>query len=106
VHNYLGIAYVCQKKFDQAVVEFEQEVRINPSHVFAHLNLGQIYWSAFQDGKRAIPHLKTALTLDPFFPDVPTPKELGYDIDVADRTPSGQSYYIRLTDTPLRSSAL
>jgi tetratricopeptide (TPR) repeat protein len=68
VHNLLAIVYAAQKKFDKAVPELEWEVRINPNHVLAHLNLGQIYWYEFQNRQKAIYHLKVALMLDPFFP--------------------------------------
>ena len=41
VHNLLGIVYAAQKQFDKAIAEFEWEIRINPYHTLAHLNLGQ-----------------------------------------------------------------
>jgi tetratricopeptide (TPR) repeat protein len=68
VHNLLAIAYAAQKKFDKAVTELEWEVRINPSHTLAHINLGQIYWYEFQNRQKAIYHFKSALMLDPLLP--------------------------------------
>ena len=69
VHSLLAIVYAAQKKFDKAVIELEWEIRINPYHTLAHLNLGQIYWYEFQNRQKAIYHLKTALMLDPYFPN-------------------------------------
>ena len=69
VHNLLAIVYAAQKKFDKAVTELEWEIRINPYHTLAHLNLGQIYWYEFQNRQKAIYHFKTALMLDPFLPN-------------------------------------
>jgi tetratricopeptide (TPR) repeat protein len=69
VHNYLGIAYLCQKQYEKAMAEFEKEIRINPGHLFAHLNLGQIHWNIFQNREKALYYLKTGLGLDPFFSD-------------------------------------
>ena len=69
VHHLVAIAYGAQKQFDRAIEEFEWELRINPYHTLAHLNLGQIYWYEFQDKKRALYHLKAALSLDPFLPN-------------------------------------
>lgn len=68
VHNLLAIVYAAQKKFDQAVTELEWEIRINPNHALAHINLGQIYWHEFHNRQKALYHLKTGLMLDPFFP--------------------------------------
>jgi len=69
VHNLLAIVYAAQKKFDKAITELEWEVRINPTHTLAHLNLGQIYWYEFQNRQKAITHLKVALMLDPLLPN-------------------------------------
>jgi len=69
VHSLLAIVYAAQKKFDKAVTELEWEIRINPYHTLAHLNLGQIYWYEFQNRQKAIYHLKTALMLDPYIPN-------------------------------------
>jgi len=67
-HNLLAIVYAAQKKFDQAVTELEWEVRINPYHTLAHVNLGQIYWYEFQNREKAVYHFKNALMLDPLLP--------------------------------------
>jgi tetratricopeptide (TPR) repeat protein len=69
VHHLLGIAYAAQRQFDKAIKEFEYEIRINPYHTLAHLNLGQIYWYEFHKRKEALDHLKAALFLDPFLPN-------------------------------------
>jgi tetratricopeptide (TPR) repeat protein len=69
VHNLLAIDYAAQKKFDKAVTELEWEIRINPNHTLAHLNLGLIYWHEFQNRQKALSHLKRALVLDPLIPN-------------------------------------
>jgi Tfp pilus assembly protein PilF len=69
VHNYLGITYLCQRQYEKAKVEFENVIRNDPRHLFAHLNLGQIYWNVFQNRDKALYYLKTGLNLDPFFSD-------------------------------------
>jgi tetratricopeptide (TPR) repeat protein len=69
VHNYLGITYLCQKQYEKAKVEFERVIQNDPRHLFAHLNLGQIYWNVFQNREKALYYLKTGLNLDPFFAD-------------------------------------
>jgi len=69
VHNLLAIVYATQKKFDKAITELEWEIRVNPTHILAHLNLGQIYWYEFQNRQKAITHLKVALMLDPLLPN-------------------------------------
>ena len=69
VHNLLAIVYSAQKQFDNAIKEFEEEIRVNPSHVLAHLNVGQTYWFEFKNREKALYHLKIALMLDPFLPN-------------------------------------
>jgi len=69
VHGLLAVVYGGQKKFDKAVTELEWEIRINPNHTLAHLNLGQIYWYEFQNRRKALFHLKRALLLDPDIPN-------------------------------------
>jgi len=63
----LAIVYAAKKKFDQAVTELEWEIRVNPYHTLAHVNLGQIYWYEFQNRQKAVYHFKNALMLDPCF---------------------------------------
>ncbi len=69
VHNYLGITYLCQKQYEKAKAEFERVIRSDPRHLFAYLNLGQIYWNVFQNREKALYYLKTGLSLDPSFGD-------------------------------------
>jgi tetratricopeptide (TPR) repeat protein len=47
----------------------EWELRINPRHALAHLNLGQIYWYEFGNREKALNHLTQALMLDPYLPN-------------------------------------
>ncbi len=69
VHNFLAVIYMAQKKFDKAIGELEKEIKISPSNSLAHLNLGQVYWYEFQNRQKALDHLKTALMLNPVFPN-------------------------------------
>jgi len=54
VHHFLAVVYAAQKQFDKAVAEFEMEVRVNPNHSLAHLNLGLIYWHEFRNRRRPL----------------------------------------------------
>jgi tetratricopeptide (TPR) repeat protein len=69
VHNLLALTYAAQRRFDKAVEALEGELRVNPFHTLAHVNLGQIYWYEFRNREKALSHLKTALGVDPLFPD-------------------------------------
>ena len=69
VHHFLAVVYAAQKQFDKAVAEFEWEIRINPYHTLAHLNLGSVYWHEFQNREKALYHFRVALMLDPFLPN-------------------------------------
>jgi tetratricopeptide (TPR) repeat protein len=68
VHFLLAVVYMAQKKIDKVVTELQWEIRINPNHILAHLNLGQVYWYEYRNREKAVYHLKTALMLDPFLP--------------------------------------
>ena len=69
VHSLLALTYAAQRKFDKAIEALEWELRVNPFHTLAHVNLGQIYWYEFRNREKALYHLKTALMVDPLFPD-------------------------------------
>jgi len=69
VHNLLALTYAAQRRFDKAIEALEGELRVNPFHTLAHVNLGQIYWYELRNREKALSHLKTALMVDPLFPD-------------------------------------
>ncbi len=69
VHNLLAIVFAAQKRFDDAIAEFQWEIRINPYNTLAHLNLGQIYLHEFHDSQGALRHFKMALMIDPVLPN-------------------------------------
>ena len=68
-HNLLALTYAAQRRFDKAVEALKGELRVNPFHTLAHVNLGQIYWYEFKNREKALSHLKTAMGVDPLFPD-------------------------------------
>jgi len=54
VHNNLGIAYRHQREIDQAREQFQQAVRLDPSHFEAQSNLGSLLFEAGDlEGARA-----------------------------------------------------
>jgi len=40
---YIGASYQNEKKMDEAIVNFEKCLELNPNHVLAHLNAGRLY---------------------------------------------------------------
>jgi tetratricopeptide (TPR) repeat protein len=63
-HSNLGIVYVHEDKFEEAIREYQTALRINPSLSGVYLNLGIAY---FQEGKysAATPALEKFLSADP-----------------------------------------
>ena len=68
-HNLLAAVYASQRRFDRVIEALDGELRVNPLHSLANLNLGQIYWHEFRNREKALYHLKIALAVDPFLPD-------------------------------------
>jgi tetratricopeptide (TPR) repeat protein len=65
-HVAQGMAYVEQGKLDEAIVEFEQAIELDPDNADAHRNLGTAYGEQGQWEKAVVPYEK-AIELDPDF---------------------------------------
>ena len=67
MHNNYG-GFLCkQGRFDQAVEQFNETLRIRPHHSNAHYNLGLIL-AQKGDTEKAVKHLKMSLRFDPDSP--------------------------------------
>ena len=64
-HNNIGLIYIEQNKFDEAIVELIKAISINPSLLEAQFNLGKLFMEIKGDNKKARVHLKKALELKP-----------------------------------------
>jgi len=64
IRNHLGLVLIQQGKTDDAIVELEHAVRLNPKFTEAHLNLGN---ALAEQGRLAdaLSHLTTAIQLEP-----------------------------------------
>ncbi len=63
-HYVLGNSYYNEKKYDLAIKEYEEAIRIKPDYAGAHYNLGLVY-SLKGQNDLAIRHTEQALLLDP-----------------------------------------
>jgi tetratricopeptide (TPR) repeat protein len=61
---YLGVALKNQDRLDEAVREFEEATRLNPSYARAHTRLGEIL-AARGDTARAREHFRLSVAADP-----------------------------------------
>ena len=64
-HYNLGVFYVKNKEYKQAIEEFNKVLEIKPQHAYAHYNLGYIYAEYLVDRKKAIEYFKSYLTYAP-----------------------------------------
>ncbi len=62
-HNQIGILYLQNKSFDDAILEFNQAFTLNPDFPDAHYNLAVLLIETGGDQNLAPKHLKTALNL-------------------------------------------
>jgi Tfp pilus assembly protein PilF len=60
----VGMFYFLNNKFDQAIVEFEKTIAMNPKNAEAYYNLGLIYQTK-NNKEMAIEMFKKALTFKP-----------------------------------------
>ena len=63
-HNELGIAYMEQEKFDQALLEFQQSIRLDSNNHIYYSNLSSVYEEQGQL-QRAVEEAEKALRLSP-----------------------------------------
>jgi tetratricopeptide (TPR) repeat protein len=63
-HYNLGNVLMAQKKYDEAISEYQKEIETKSNNSLVHLNLGRVYVLSGQPEK-AIPELQTAATLMP-----------------------------------------
>ena len=90
-HNLLAAVYAAQRRFDKVIEALDGELRVNPLHSLAHLNLGQVYWHEFRNREKALYHLKIALAVDPFLPDRAKIRRLVQQIEASSSSvPSGK----------------
>lgn len=62
--NYLGVKYLDNKKFDEAIESFRKATLTEPKNAIFHNNLGNAYFNA-QDYKKALVALQIATELEP-----------------------------------------
>ena len=56
---YLGASYLDMKQWNQAILNFEKCIALNPGHKLAHFNLGILYDQKRDDLARAAEHLRS-----------------------------------------------
>jgi TolB-like protein/Flp pilus assembly protein TadD len=69
IHALWGAIYLRQRRYDQAIAEGEQSVALGPNQSFPHLLLG-MYLYHIGRYKEALPLVKKAMRLDPYYPSV------------------------------------
>jgi len=64
-HNQAGIAYINEKKYEEALKQFEKSVNQNPNSMEARFNLAKLLFDFKKDKIQAATHLNAALALNP-----------------------------------------
>jgi len=70
-HNNLGWLAYRQASWDEAIAEFRTTLTYCPRNAQAHFALGNVYFTARRDPRRAQHHYEAVRELDPDFPDRP-----------------------------------
>ena len=66
-HAFLGNIYLQQRKYDEAIAEYEKAISLDPNNALAYCFLGRgLFFSGQPD--KAIPALKKAMRLHPYYP--------------------------------------
>ena len=75
LHYNLGVFYIQRQEYNEALVEFEKVLELNPNDAATHYNLGLIYAEYIGNKAKAILHFKRYLLLDPKDKDVDKAKK-------------------------------
>lgn len=65
MHQNIGYLYETLNKFDQAIQEYNAEIKINPGYAEAYNSLGIIYMDDKKDYEQALKMFGKALAVDP-----------------------------------------
>ncbi|HXH67646.1 MAG TPA: TonB family protein, partial [Candidatus Limnocylindrales bacterium] len=76
-YNNLGQALAFQKKYSEAISQYQKQIEINPTEPWAHANLGRVYVLTKQYEK-AIAELEIAASFSPGDPSIPFNLGLSY----------------------------
>jgi adenylate cyclase len=69
IHTLWGGIYLQKRRYDQAIAAGEKSVALGPNQSFPHLLLG-MYLSATGRYKEALPLVRKAMRLNPYYPSV------------------------------------
>jgi TolB-like protein/class 3 adenylate cyclase len=69
IHALWGAIYLHQKRYDQAITEGERSVALGPNQALPHLLLA-MYLSHTGRYKEALPLVRKAMRLDPYYPSI------------------------------------
>ena len=67
IHALWGAIYLLQRRYDQAIAKGEKSVALGPNQAFPHLLLA-MYLSHTGRHKEALPLVRKAMRLDPYYP--------------------------------------
>ncbi len=77
-HHTYALYLADLRRYDEARVEMQRALELDPLAPLANTNLGSIYWSS-HDSDRAIQQLKRALEIDPHYSDAHVDLGLVYE---------------------------
>ncbi len=66
-HFALGVACMNNGRMQEAITEYREVIRLNPSHAFAHANLGQVF-NYLNRPAEGLPQVELGLRLNPHDP--------------------------------------
>lgn len=65
LHYNLAVNFTKSKNFDNAIIEYENALKIDPEHAASHYNLGILYEDYKKDLAQAVYHYRKYLSLKP-----------------------------------------
>lgn len=65
LNHDLGFLFALEGRYEEAMLHFERELKVNPKHVVAHRHLGVLYMEHRKDQQKALFHLERSLELAP-----------------------------------------
>lgn len=104
-HYNLGVIYMREESYQQALEEFTYALERNPDDALAHYNLAVIYQFHLNKPREAIPHYEAYVRLSPHASDLKDVKYQIFHLNLHEQAGSGKDLFVDTAKTSSKTDA-